>query len=382
MPFDERLIYLDHNATTPVDPRVADAVDTALRGAWGNPSSSHPYGRAACEALEQARAEVAELLASSPQEIIFTSGGTEADNLALLGTVLRPDPSAAARPGHLVTTTVEHPAIEEAARELERRGASVTRVGVDPECRVQPAAIAAALREDTRLVSVMHANNESGALNPLTSIAEACRQHGVPLHTDAAQSVGKIPTRVDELGVDLLTIAGHKLYAPKGIGALYVRAGCEPCPTSFGGGQERGLRPGTENVALAVGLGRACALAREELEHRMRHTRELRDRLHSGLRESLGEVLLNGPERERLPNTLNVSLPGVVAREVLARLEGVATSAGSACHEGRDEPSAILTAMGLPRSRALAAVRLSVGATNTADEIDEAIRRIVEAARA
>ena len=370
-------IYLDYNATTPVDARVADVVSACLRETFGNPSSAHSYGADARELLEHARAQVAALLECEPQQVLFTSCGTESNNLALLGVCAG---SSCGR--HLVTSNVEHPAIEQAARHWEQRGGSVTRVPVEADGRVDASRVREALQADTALVSVMHANNETGALQPIAEIARACRKRGVPFHSDAAQSVGKLPTRVDELGVDLLTVAGHKLYAPKGVGALYVREGLQLAPISFGGGQERGLRPGTENVALAAGLGMACELARRELGEREEHMRAMRDRLHARLLEGLGaehQPVLNGPRDERLPNTLNISVPGIRSRELLTRLEGVATSAGSACHEGRDTPSPILTAMGIERERALCALRLSVGATTTAQEIDEAASQLIAA---
>jgi len=369
-------IYLDYNATTPIAPEVLEEMLPYLGPRFGNPSSSHAYGAAAREGVETARARVARLLGAEADEIVFTSGGTESDNAAILG-ICR-----AAAPGRrrIVASAVEHPAVEAPLRELEREGWRVTRVGVGPDGRVNAEAVAAALTGDTALVTIMHAQNETGALMPIAAIAAAARCHAIPFHTDAAQSVGKIEVGVATLGVDLLTIAGHKLYAPKGTGALYVRRGTTLAPLLLGAGHESGRRAGTENVAGAVGLGAAADLAQRELPARIEHLRSVRDRLHARLLRHLPEARLNGPEEERLPNTLNLSIPGVGANALLAALPGVAAAAGAACHAGTVEPSAVLLAMGVAREQALGSLRLTVGRTTTPLEVDLAADRIAAAA--
>jgi cysteine desulfurase len=372
-------IYLDYNATTPVDPRVFAAMqpylDGGLAGAFGNPSSSHIFGQRAHRAVDAAREQLAGLLGSRPDEIVFTGCGSEADNLALVGVA----EACRERGDHIITSRIEHPAVLNTCRYLERRGCRVTYLPVDDEGRVRPADVAAALTARTVLVSIMHANNETGAIQPIREIAELARSRGVLVHTDAAQSVGKIPTRVDDLGVDLLTVAGHKLYAPKGIGALYVREGTPLDPLLHGAGHEGGRRAGTENVASIVALGAASELAGTALAHEVARLTELRDRLHTLLASGVPGLTLNGPLRERLPNTLNVSFPGVDGEELLAETPSVAASTGSACHTGRTDPSAVLTAMGLPRAQALGAVRLSLGRFTTLQDVKRAAANLIAA---
>lgn len=370
-----RPVYLDHNATTPLAPEVVDAMLPYLREHFGNPSSAHVYGRRARDAVETARARVAELLGAAPEEIVFTSGGTEANNLAILG-VTRSD-----APGRVVTSRVEHPATVEPCRLLERRGSDVTWLPVDETGRVREDDLAAALRERTALVSIMHANNETGTVQPIAKLAHASHDAGASFHTDAAQSAGKIPVRVDELGVDLLSIAGHKLHAPKGVGALYVRGGTRLLPLLRGAGHERGLRPGTENVAAIVGLGVACALAGASLAQDARRTRALRDLLWERLTGAIAGVVLNGHPDDRLPNTLNVRFPNVRGSELLALAPEVAASTGSACHEGGGHPSAVLAAMGIDAQAALGSVRLSLGRYTTREDIVTAGRALVRAYR-
>jgi cysteine desulfurase len=363
-------IYLDYNATTPVDPAVVEAMLPYLASHFGNPSSSHPYGHIAHEAVDSARARVAGLLGCSPAEITFTGGGSESDNLAIRGAAL----ASRARGNHVITQVTEHPAVLNTCRALERlHGFRVTYIPVDALGRVNPVDIEAAIDDATVLVTIMHANNETGTLQPIAEIAEIARRHGVLMHTDAAQSVGKIATRVDDLGVDMLTIAGHKLYAPKGIGALYIRRGIQLEPVIYGGGQETGRRAGTENVPYMVALGAACELAHEQLEESQEHVHVLRDRLHRRLEELLpGQVHLNGHPTERLPNTLNVCIDGVIGEEVLAAAAELAASTGSACHEGNTEPSPVLMAMGFSRERALSALRLTLGRWSTQNDVDQA----------
>ena len=366
-----RPIYLDYNASTPIDPRVAAVMRPLLDGPHANPSATHAGGREAHALLDRARAQVAELLGSSPDEIVFTSGGSEADNLALKGVCF----ALKGRGAHVVTTAVEHPAILGPLRFLERFGARVTVVPVDGTGMVDPEDIRRAITPRTILVSVMHANNEVGTIEPVAEIAAIAHAHGVLVHTDAAQSVGKIPVRVDELGADLLTIAGHKLYAPKGVGALYVRRGVALEPLIHGAGHESGRRAGTESVLLAAALGAACELASDL--HPLEETRRLRDRLWEGLRARFGvDVVLNGHPTERLPNTLNVSFVGRVGADVLAALDGVAASTGAACHADSVELSPVLRAMGVAPVVGMGAVRLTLGRMTTGAEIDEVLDRL------
>lgn len=378
------LVYLDYNATTPVDPAVVQAMLPFWAEHFGNPSSSHGYGGAARDGLEQARAQVAALLgAPASSSIVFTGTGSEADALAIRGAVL--GSTRGARGAHVITQATEHPAVLAAFEYLrDLHEARVTVLPVDGTGQVDPSAVAAALTDDTVLVSVMHANNETGTIQPIAEISRIAHARGALVHCDAAQSVGKIDVDVTTLGVDLLTVVGHKVYAPKGIAALYVGHGVPLRPVVDGGGQEGGLRAGTENVAYAVGLGVAAQLAAQALSSgESARLERLRDRLHRGLQEKLpGRVHLNGHPELRLPNTLNVSIDGVRALTVLERLDAVATSAGSACHAGSDRPSPVLTAMGFPYDRAIAALRLSLGRWSTADEVDVAAATIAaQAAR-
>lgn len=380
-------VYADYNGTTPVDPRVVSAMGPYLSAHFGNPSSSHGFGTAPAEAVARARSQVASLIgAASHHEIIFTGSGTEADHLAIRG-VLRAARAAsaagagapthaagsgagAARP-HLVIQETEHPAVLAAAEVLAEDGVEVTALPVDSEGLVDPASLARALRPDTVLVSIMHANNETGAIQPISALSRIARDAGVLFHTDAAQSVGKVPVDVDALGVDLLTVVGHKLYAPKGVGALYVRAGTSIAALLPGGGQEAGLRGGTENVAGIVAFGEAARLAADDLEAGSRERmRALRDALESRLADLLpGRVHLNGPREERLPQTLNVSIAGARGVDVLAGAPGVSASTGSACHAGTDAPSPVLTAMGADATRAMGALRLSLGRWTTEADV-------------
>ena len=366
------MIYLDYNATTPLDPRVADAMTPYLREHHGNPSSSHALGRTVRAAVDNARRQVADLLGASPGEIVFTSGGSEANNHALKGVAW------ARGSGHMVISAVEHPAITVPCRWLESRGFGLSVVGVDSTGLVDPDDVRRAIRPDTILISIMQANNEVGTIQPIAEISRIARQAGVLMHTDAAQAVGKIPTRVDELGVDLLSVAGHKFHAPPGVGALYVRDGLKLESLIHGAGHEDGRRAGTEAVPAIVGLGRAAELAPQYLGDET--IRTLRDRFHQRLTEALDDrVVLNGHPELRLPNTLNVSFKGHVGAELLARLDNVCASPGAACHADRVEPSAVLQAMGIPRDIALGAVRFSFGRFNTQGEVDQAAAEVVRA---
>ncbi|HZU68700.1 MAG TPA: cysteine desulfurase family protein [Ktedonobacteraceae bacterium] len=363
-------IYLDYNATTPVDPAVVEAMLPYLAIHFGNPSSTHAYGHATREAVDAARKQVASLLNCSPAEIAFTGGGSESDNLAIRGAALARRHFG----NHIITQATEHPAVINTCHALERlHGFRVTYLPVDKYGQVDPAQVEATIDDRTVLVTIMHANNETGTLQPIKQIAEIAHRHRALMHSDASQSVGKIPTLVDELGVDLLTVAGHKVYAPKGIGALYIRQGLHLEPAIYGGGQESGRRAGTENVAYIVALGTACMIAQEQLAESRDRMRRLRDRLQQRLEQYVPtRVFLNGHVTERLPNTLNVSIEGVVGEEVLAATPEIASSTGSACHEGSTDPSPVLVAMGMSRARALGALRLTLGRWTTEDDVERA----------
>jgi cysteine desulfurase len=372
-----RHLYFDYAATTPIAPSVQEAMRPLLSEHFGNPSSSHALGRAAAEAVEDARGQLAQLLGCDPDEIVFTSGGTESNHLAILGVMLRDAPAIG---GHAIISAIEHPSVIQTAKFLERLGYDVTIVGVSGQGVVQPAAVRAAIRPATRLVSIMHANNEVGAIQPLRQIAAICHEHEIPLHTDASQSIGKVRTLVDELEIDLLTIAGHKLYAPKGVGALYFRRGVELQPIQFGGGQEAGLRAGTENVASIVGLGRAAALAAKGLDQSHERLSALSDRLWQQLVAEIGNSLvLHAALAERLPNILSVSFPGVSGHELLARIPELCASTGSACHSETASMSPTLAAMGVSAQQARGTVRLSVGWYTTEDEVDRAVSLLLGA---
>ena len=361
-------IYLDYNASTPIAPEVAEVMRTLLDEAYGNPSSPHWAGASARQAVERARSQVADLLGCEPSEIVFTSGGSESNNHAIKGIFF-----ASGRGNrHIITTRIEHPAVVEPCRFLERLGATVTWLPVDSHGRLDPDDLGRAITADTILISVMHANNEVGTMQPIVDCADVAREHGIPFHTDAAQSVGKIPTRVDELGVDLLTIAGHKLYAPKGIGALYVRNGRRLESFLHGAGHEGGRRAGTESAVLAAALGQACALARDLTL--LPEVQRLRDYFWVSLKNEFGNrVVRNGHPERCLPNTLNVSFSGHVGADILAALPEVAASTGSACHAGLVDMSPVLQAMGVPGDVGMGAIRFSLGRDTTSEQIDTVI---------
>lgn len=369
-----RLVYMDYNASTPIAPEVAEAMQPFLSDHFGNPSSRHWASGYARKAMEDARRQVAGLLGCRASEVIFTSGGSESNNHAIKGAFF----ANQGKETHIITTQVEHPAVINPCRFLERLGARTTYVPVDRFGRVDPEAIRSALRPETILVSVMHANNEVGTIQPIREISEIVRSRGILFHTDAAQSIGKIPVNVDDLGVDLLSVAGHKVYAPKGIGVLYIRRGVVIEPLIHGAGHEGGRRAGTENVLLAVGLGKACELAMHWVG--MPAVRSLRDLLWRRLREVFADrVVLNGHAEERLPNTLNVGFVGQVGGEILGRLAGVAASTGSACHAGSVELSPVLKAMGTPPEVGMGAIRFSLGRWTTEDEIEDLVLRLKKA---
>ena len=370
-------IYLDYNASTPIAPQVVAAMRPLLDGDWGNPSSGHWASRGAAAALQVARGQVAALLGARPAEVVFTSGGSEANNHSIKGVVLRHLREHPGSRPHVVISAVEHPAVTAPCRYLTSMGARVTEVKVDRYGQVDPEDVAAAIEDDTVLVSVMHANNEVGTVQPIAAIAAIARSRGVLIHSDAAQSVAKIPVRVDELGVDMLSLAGHKLYAPKGVGALWIRSGVELDSLIHGASHEAGRRAGTENVLLAVGLGAACELANRDPCGAA--LTALRDRLWAALKQTFGEeVVLNGHPRERLPSTLNVSFVGRIGADILARLDAVAASTGSACHAGTRTLSPVLASMGVEERIGHGAIRFSVGRQTTIEEIDRVVDMLRE----
>jgi cysteine desulfurase len=370
--------YFDHNATTPVSAEVLETLAVVLRDVWGNASSIHYWGQAAKQRLETARRQVAALIGARPQEIVFLSGGTEADNLAILGTVRRaPKPRK-----HVITTAVEHPAVLATCAQLQREGVEVTYLPVSSEGLVDPDDVRRALRPETVLVSVMHANNEIGVIQPLSEIARITREAGVLFHSDGVQALGKIPVNVEALGVDLYSLSGHKIYAPKGIGALYVRRGTPLAPILYGGHHERDRRPGTENVPGAVAFGAAASWMQANLEPEALRLAALRDRLERGILERIPQATVNGGNAPRTPNTTNISFAGVEGEAMVIALDlkGFAVSTGSACSSGAIEPSHVLIALGLPAEKAKASVRFSLGRSNTAEQVDALIEAVAEVA--
>jgi len=373
---DKPPIYLDYNATTPVDPSVLEAMLPYFKEHFGNPSSSHIYGKAAKEAIGNAREQTARLIGAQIDEILFTSGGSESNNHAIIGTAL----ANRKRGKHIITSRIEHPSVLETLHYLEEKfGFKVTYSAVDEYGVVNPSDVERSISKETILVTLMHANNEVGTIEPIQEIGQIAKEKGVIFHSDAAQSCGKIPVNVDKLNVDLLTVAGHKLYAPKGIGALYIRNGTSIDRFVHGAGQEQKRRAGTENVPYIVGLGQACKIAAAGIRDFGQRVETLRDKLYKNILEGLGanKVKLNGHPEQRLPNTLNISIQGVIGEELLTQMPEIAASTGSACHAGSTEPSAILLAMGLAREQALGALRLSLGRWSTEEEVDDAARFIV-----
>ncbi|MDP6125456.1 MAG: cysteine desulfurase family protein [Candidatus Latescibacteria bacterium] len=369
-------IYLDYNASTPIAPEVSEAMKPYFDAHFGNPSSAHWAGAPAKAAVETARSQVSDLLGCQPRKVVFTSGGSEANNHALKGVWF----AAGGESGHIITTQVEHPAILSPCAFLERLGALVTYLPVDSFGVVDPDDVRRAITPKTVLITAMHANNEVGTIQPIADISTIAREHGVVFHTDAAQSVGKISTNVDELGVDLLSVAGHKVYAPKGVGAIYIRSDTQIESFVHGAGHESGRRAGTENVLLNVGLGKASEAAQEWIG--MEAVNKLRDRFWDGLKMKFGDdVSLNGHPTERLPNTLNVNFVGRNGAEILAKLEGVAASTGSACHADRIDLSPVLQAMGTPPEVGMGAIRFSLGRSTTDDEIESVLNRLPDVVR-
>ena len=361
-------IFLDYNGTTPIDPQVAEAMLPYIYEHFGNPSSSHAFGVKPKAAVEHARSQIAAMLGCQADEIFFTSGGTESNNHAIRGAV-----SALAHQGnHVITSAVEHPAVLEVCRFLEKHGAVITYLPVDGSGMVDPVDVENAITSDTVLISIMHANNEVGTIQPIERISEIAKRHRVLVHTDCAQSVGKIPVNVDDLGIDLLSIAGHKIYSPKGIGALYVRKGVQVDQLQFGAGQESGKRPGTENVIFSVALGEACALVDQNIQEYSKQMKAMRDRLESQILAEFPGARINGHPEQRLPNTSSLSFQGLKANEILDSFEFVAASAGAACHSDSITLSSVLEAMKLPMEFAMGTVRFSTGRYTTEEQIDQA----------
>ena len=373
-----RPIYLDYNASTPHDPEVISAMHPYLGEYFGNPSSSHWYGVQTKNAVENARRQVASLLNSKPEEIIFTSGGTESNNYAIKGIAF----AHRDKGNHIITTQIEHPAVTEVCKFLEEHGFKITYLPVDESGLVSVSDAEKAITPETILITIMHANNEVGTVQPIEQISKIARKHNIVFHTDAAQSIGKIPTDVNVLGVDLLSIAGHKLYAPKGIGALYIRQGVQLEKFMHGAGHEQGRRAGTENVLEIVGLGKACEIAKRDWDRNMSHMRAMRDRLYDGLKEKCKEIRLNGHSEKRLPNTLSVSFRGLDANTLISEINDyVALSAGAACHSGEIKISHVLKAMNIPVEWARGTLRFSTGRMTTEMEIDRVIDVVSQAVR-
>ena len=371
------MIYLDYNATTPIDPEVAAAMRPYLEQQYGNPSSLHALGMSAKKAIEKARQQVASLIRAEAYEVIFTSGGTESNNMAIQG-VAR---ALRDRGRHIITSSIEHPAVSEVCAYLGENGFEISYLEADGEGRLDPSSLEKAIRPDTILVSIMHANNELGTIQDIPGMASITRKHGILLHTDAAQSTGKIPVDVNELGVDLLSIAGHKIYGPKGIGALYIKSGTPLSKILFGANHEQNLRPGTENVLNIVGLGQACEIAARDMEVNARIMDKTRDHLYDKLQEALPTIRRNGHQAHCLPNTLSISFPGLEANTLVSRLEEVAVSAGAACHADNIDVSAVLTAIKLPVQYAMGTIRFSTGKYTTEAEIDQALDQLLEVVR-
>jgi cysteine desulfurase len=366
-------IYLDYNATTPISKEVADAMRPYLDEHFGNPSSSHIYGKQTKEAVEKARKQVANLLNCDSSEIVFTSGGTESNNYALRGIAF----ANKNKGNHIITSSVEHPAIIEVCKYLETQGFEITYLPVDEFGLVQIEDVEKAIRPSTILITIMHANNEVGSIQPIAEIGALAKKNGVFMHTDAAQSLGKIKADVQEMNVDLLSIAGHKLYAPKGIGALYIRKAVVLEKLIYGADHESDLRAGTENVLEIVGLGEACEIANKHLEENAIHYREMRDLLHQKLNDALADIKLNGHPEKRLPNTLNLSFPNIEANALIAQMNGVAASAGAACHSSGISVSQVLKAMVVPMKYAMGTIRFSTGRYNTEEEMERAANEVV-----
>ncbi len=374
--------YMDHSATSPVDPEVLEAMLPYFTTEFGNASTLYALGREARAAMENARKQVASLIGAKPEEVYFTSGGTESDNIAIKGTVSR----LKKKGNHIITSSIEHPAVDETCKYLEKNGCQVTYLPVGEDGIVKITDVEEAIKDETILITIMHANNEIGTIQPIEEIGKLSREKGIIFHTDAVQTVGKIPVNVEELNVDLLSISAHKLYGPKGIGALYIKNGVRVDPLFHGGGHERGIRPGTENVAGIVGLGKACQIAEENLDENIEYVTILREKLIQGVLETIEQSYLNGHPTKRLPNNANFRFSSIEGESIVLQLDakGIAASTGSACSSKKLEPSHVLMAIGLKEVDAHGSLRISVGKENTEEDIDytiDAIREVVERLR-
>jgi cysteine desulfurase len=370
------MIYLDNNASTPVDPEVSDAMFSCLRRDFGNPSSGHVQGRRAKEVLESSRKYIADLLGCSQKEIYFTSGGTEANNLALSGTCLHH------QTGHIITSAIEHPSVFNTVKHLESRGFKATYIESDSTGLINLEELSKAVRKDTILISIMHSNNETGVIQPIEEIGKLAKTQGIPLHVDAAQSIGKSHFTLRNSPVDILTLVPHKFYGPKGVGALYIRCGVKISPLMFGADHEMGLRPGTENIPGVAGFAKACQITMRDLDLRVTHTSYLREILLEKLQNGISDIVRNGHRTMSLPNTLNLCIPGISSDDLVNKIaDQVAISSGSACHSGGRMPSRVLKSMGLSDLEALSSIRLSVGKDNTEEEIQKASEIIIAAVR-
>ncbi|MCP4583067.1 MAG: cysteine desulfurase [candidate division Zixibacteria bacterium] len=367
-----RPIYLDYNATTPVDSKVGEAMLPYVTEHFGNPSSGHAYGVQTRKAIDKARLQVADMLNCHTDEILFTSGGSEANNFALKGVARAYHDKG----NHIITSAVEHPAVTKVCQFLEEQGCKITYLPVDEFGLVAPIQVEKAITPETILITIMHANNEVGTIEPIAEIADIAHRHNIRMHTDCAQAVGKIPVHLDELKVDLLSIAGHKLYAPKGIGALYIRDGVKLEKQIHGADHEMNRRAGTENVLEIVGLGQACALVDQDFDNHYRQMKQTRDRLEAGLKKRFPDIRLNGHPDKRLPNTCSVSFKGLKANVILSEMKNVAASAGAACHSEDIKISSVLEAMKVPIEYAMGTIRFSVGKFTKTEDIDMALEEI------
>jgi len=371
-----RRIYLDHSATTPLHPEVIDFMTEVMQNIYGNPSSWHYFGREAKKLVDEARQKVADLIGANPEEIYFTSGGTESDNIAILGTA-----HAKAKKGkHIITSSVEHHAVLDSCIQMAKAGFDVTFLPVDQYGMVDPDQLKKEIRSDTVLISIMHANNENGTIQPIEEIGKIAKEYGVIFHTDCVQSVGKIPVHVDDLGVDMLTLSGHKIYGPKGIGVLYKRKGVQVEPLFYGGGQERKIRPGTENTLGIIGLGKAAEISVRDFQTENVRVKALRDRLIQGVLEKIPEVRLNGHPQKRLPHNAHFSFANIEGETLLQNLDmkGIGVSSGSACSSGSQSPSHVLTATGWPQGSVYGSVRITLGRDNTQEDIDYVLEVLPE----
>ena len=368
--------YMDHSATSPVDPEVLEAMLPYFKASFGNASTLYSLGREARTAMEKARKQVASLIGARAEEVYFTSGGTESDNLAIKGTISR----LKGKGNHIITSAIEHPAVEETCKYLEKNGYTVTYLPVGEDGIVKMEDLKDSIREDSILITIMHANNEIGTIQPIKEIGALAREKGIYFHTDAVQSVGKIPVNVEDMKVDLLSISAHKLYGPKGVGALYIRKGVRIDPLFHGGGHEREMRPGTENIPGIVGLGKACQLAEENLDKNMEYVSSLRDKLIKGVLEGIEQSFLNGHPNKRLPNNANFCFSSIEGESLILQLDvkGINASTGSACSSNKLEPSHVLMAIGLEEVDAHGSLRISLGKANTPEDVDYTIDAISE----